>query len=111
RMIHHCYREVPYYTDLFRRLNLPPDDIQVPREFARLPSMDKPTVRDNFDKLIARKHRNFLCREGMTSGTTGLPGRFVRDFNSINFENASVWRHWHSHGDHGKRRVSLRGGI
>ncbi len=111
RMVRHCYRHVPYYTDLFRKLNLGPEDIRSQADLARLPLLDKKTVKANFDKLVAKNRRNFLCHTAMTSGSTGTPGKFIRDFNAINFENAAVWRHWHNAGDDGKKRITVRGDI
>ena len=111
KMIRHCHQNIPYYRDLFTELQLQPDDIQTVEDLRKLPLMDKKTVRANFDKLIDKKRKNLLCKVGMTSGTTGSPARFLRDYNSINFEHAAAWRQWHNAGDTGKKRVSMRGGI
>jgi len=110
-MIRHCAENVPYYQDLFRELKLKPDDILSPADLVKLPILDKQTVNQNFDKLIVKNRRNFLCQLAKTSGTTGSPGKFWRDYNSINLENAAVWRQWHNSGDFGKRRISFRGQI
>lgn len=111
KMIHHCYFNVPYYRDLFRSLKLNPQCFQTVDDLQKIPPMDKNTVIENFDKLVAWKRKNLLCRLGSTSGSTGSPAVFFRDFGSINFENAVVWRHWRQAGDFGKKRVTLRGEI
>lgn len=111
RMVQHCYHHVPYYRDLFFSLNLRPEDICTKLDLQKLPFLDKQTVNENYDKLISKKHQNFLCHIGSTSGSTGTPARFLRDYNAINFENAAVWRHWRNAGDYGKTRVTLRGDI
>ncbi len=111
KMVYHCYRNIPYYQDLFRALKLSPNDIQTGADLQKLPLLDKKTVQENYDKLISKKHHNFLCSMGTTSGSTGMPGRFIRDYDGINFEHAVVWRHWQKAGDSGKRRISLRGEI
>jgi phenylacetate-CoA ligase len=111
RMIYHCYNHVPYYQEIFRNLGIKPEDITTPSDLIKLPVLDKKMVNENFDKLIAKRYKNFLCRTSLTSGTSGSPGKFLRDFNSINFEHAATWRHWKGAGDLGKKRVSLRGGI
>lgn len=110
-MIHHCYHHVPYYHELFQQLKLAPEDFKTRDDLQKLPILDKKTVKENFDKFLSRKHYNFLCNVGTTSGTTGMPSKFVRDYDAINFEHAVVWRHWQNAGDHGKKRVSLRGDI
>jgi len=108
-MIRHCVENVPYYRELFQQLKLGVDDVQTPADLVKLPVLDKQTVNQNFDRLIARNRKNWLCQVAKTSGTTGSPAQFIRDFNSINFENAAIWREWRRAGDYGKRRVSLRG--
>jgi phenylacetate-CoA ligase len=111
QMVRHCVANVPYYTDLFRRLHLDAEDVRSAADLRKLPFLDSKGVRENFDALISHKHRNWLCQSGTTSGTTGLPGRFLRDFDAINFEHAALWRMWRAAGDTGKRRISLRGDI
>lgn len=111
RMVQHCVNNVPYYRELFRRLRLTPEDIQTTEDLRHLPVMDKHTVRENFDRLIARGHQNLLCRMGSTSGSTGTPGKFLRDYQAINFENAAAWRHWRAAGDNGLKRLTVRGDV
>lgn len=111
QVVQHCTRHVPYYADLFKRLRLSADDIRTQDDLRKLPFLDSQGVRDNFDALVSRRHRNWLCQQGTTSGTTGKPGRFLRDFDAINFEHAAIWRQWRDAGDTGKRRISLRGEI
>lgn len=110
-MIRHCYAHVPYYRDLFNKLKLKPESIQTAADLEQLPLLDKRTINENYDKLIAGKHRYLLCRAASTSGSTGTPTKLLRDFKSINFEHAAVWRHLRNAGDDGKKRATLRGDI
>ncbi len=111
KMVRHCNKNVPYYRDLFRELKIRPDDIRTLQDLSKLPLIDKKTVQGNLDRFISRRHYNFLCNVGSTSGSTGTPGKFIRDFDAINFEHAVVWRQWQNAGDSGKKRISLRGDI
>jgi phenylacetate-CoA ligase len=111
RIVHHCYENIPYYTDLFNRLKLKPEDIQTRTDLEKLPFLDKHIAAQNYDKLIDVRRKNPLCHVGQTSGSTGTPGRFLRDYDVINFEHAAVWRHWMKAGDYGKKRVTIRGDI
>ncbi len=111
KMIRHCYDNVPYYREMFHSLGLKPQGIQTAEDLKLLPLLDKRTVQADLEKFISKKHYNVLCSEGKTSGSTGMPGKFIRDFDSINFEHACVWRYWQNAGDHGRRRISLRGDI
>jgi phenylacetate-CoA ligase len=110
-MVRHCYANVPYYRDLFDGLKLKPDVIRTVADLDKLPLLEKSTINANYDKLISPKNRNILCRAGSTSGSSGTPTKLLRDFESINFERAAVWRHWRQAGDNGKRRITVRGDI
>lgn len=108
KLIKHCYKNVPYYRELFDSLNLKPKDIQTKEDLKKLPYLDKYKVKENYDKLIAKTAIRPLCYVGTTGGTTGTPGKFLRDYYSINFENAVGQRFYQSFGDNGLRRVTLR---
>lgn len=110
-IVHQAYQHIPYYRDLFRQLKLTPDSIRCKADLEKLPFLTKELVVANFDKLVSSRKRNFLCKVAQTSGTTGSPAKFVRSFDSINFENAMVWRQWKAAGDLGKRRITLRGEV
>jgi phenylacetate-CoA ligase len=73
--------------------------------------IDKHVVQADIEKFTSKKHYNVLCNVGKTSGSTGTPGKFIRDFDSINFEHACVWRNWKNGGDDGKKRLTLRGDV
>jgi len=111
KLIHHCYKNVPYYIDLFRELNLKPDDITIKEDLKKLPFLDKHIVRNNYDKLIAKNKSKLFCNIGQTSGTTGTPLNLYRDYSSINFENAVIQRHYASAASLGLKKIILRGQI
>lgn len=111
KMVRHCYEHVPYYQETFQQLGLTPADVQTREDLHKLPIIDKKTVQADIQRFVSKKHVNMLCNVGKTSGSTGMPGKFIRDFDAINFEHACVWRYWQQAGDNGKRRLSLRGDI
>jgi phenylacetate-CoA ligase len=111
KIIHHCYDNVPFYTDLFRELSLTPGDIKSKEDLVKLPFIDKYTVKNNFDKFIAKNRSKLFRTVSHTSGSSGTPAKFLRDYYSINFENAALWRLWKNAGDTGLRRITLRGDI
>jgi len=110
-LINHSYRNVPYYTDLFNKLNIDPEDIKTKEDLEKIPYLDKSIVNENFDKLIAKNANKFMCRIATTSGSTGTPAKFLRDLYSINYENAVVWRLWKNAGDTGLKRITLKGPV
>ena len=111
KLIIHCYRNVPYYTDLFKKLHLTPEDIQTKEDLLKLPYLTKEDVRKNEDKLLAKNKLKLLANKVGTSGTTGTPLKLVRDYTSINFENAFLWRFYRHCGDNGLKRITLRGTV
>ena len=111
KLVRHCYKNVPYYTELFKQLNLKPEDIQKKEDLKKLPYLDKHIVRENFDKLVARNKSKRLCNIGKTSGTTGTPLNIYRDYHSINFENAAIYRHYNNVVDFSQKKITLRGQV
>ena len=111
RLIRHCYENVPFYRELFDSLKLTPDDIRTGEDLKKLPFIDKKTIRNNFDKFIARNMNKALAVKAETSGSTGEPALFLRDYRSVNFENAVLWRFRRAAGGNNTRKLVLRGDI
>lgn len=111
KMIVYCYRYVPYYRNLFKKLHLKPEDIRTRDDLKKLPYLDKQILKDQYKQLKSRSLRGFIHTTGRTSGTSGIPATTLRDYYSINFENAALWRFWGNAGDNGSKRVTLRGEI
>jgi phenylacetate-CoA ligase len=83
KMIHYCYDNVPYYTDLFNRLGLKHNDFQTLQDLRKIPVLDKHIVKANYEKLIAKNIPKVFCKTAHTSGTTGMPSTFLRDYHSM----------------------------
>jgi phenylacetate-CoA ligase len=67
-LLQYAYRNVPYYQQIFRDVELEPQDIKTPEDFRRLPYLTKNIIRKYKDDLIAPGQR---LRSGSTSGSTG----------------------------------------
>ncbi len=111
KLVKHCYKNVPFYRELFDRLKLTPEDIKTKEDLKKLPLIDKKTVRNNFDKFLARNMTRYLAARAETSGSTGEPALFLRDHYSINFENAALWRFRRVAGGNNVRKIILRGDV
>jgi phenylacetate-CoA ligase len=85
---------VPYYRDLFRCLGATPDDFRELSDLARLPVLEKLTVRDNFDQFLNPHHPRRNIFEDHTSGSTGLPLRFYVTAEQKAYEMAYSIRFW-----------------
>lgn len=110
-VIAEAYANIPFYRRMFEEHGLKPKDIQSEQDLRRLPLMDKGTVKEHFSEMINPRKKRFAIK-GQTSGTTGSPGIFLRDMDSILAENALVWRHYRWGGkSFESRRVTLRGDL
>src|SRR5437870_3893440 len=52
-LLRHACQTVPYYRSIFDEAGLQPEAISSPADFARLPILDKATVRAQRDRLIS----------------------------------------------------------
>jgi len=78
-ILRYAYDNVPYYSEVLKKIHFIPEDIESIRELRKLPILTKKDIVNNFDKLISRKankkHLNLL----KTSGSTGESTQFYRD--------------------------------
>lgn len=111
RLIRHSVENVPYYQEMFKSLGLTPEDIKTKEDLKKLPYIDKKIVRSNFDSFLARNMNRVISARAETSGSTGEPALFLRDYYSINFENAALWRFRRQAGGNNVRKIVLRGDV
>jgi phenylacetate-CoA ligase len=78
RLVDHAYAQVPLYRRLWDAHDVRPQDIRSLEDLARLPLLDKPTLRAAYpdDALAANADRRQLVRYA-SSGSTGEPLQFV----------------------------------
>ena len=111
RLIEHCWREVPYYQRQWKALGITPSDIASPADFARLPSLDKSAIRENFEDLHAPSMRSQLMYKA-TGGSTGEPLRFGYTRESYERRIAVMFRGYAWAGARiGRRTLFLWGGA
>lgn len=110
RLIRHCWDQVPYYRERWQPLGINgPDDIASPADYARLPVLQKPEIRANFDKFVARDHQGGLLYK-TTGGSTGEPLRFGYTRESYERRLSIMWRGYGWSGAHlGQRTAYLWG--
>ncbi|MDD3050185.1 MAG: glycosyltransferase [Candidatus Cloacimonetes bacterium] len=113
RLVKHCYENVPYYTKLFKDLNLTPDDFQIKEDLKKIPILTKRDILDNYDDFISRDSESSDILNIFTSGSTGSPFKLVstKYLNNV-LEKAFVWRHWNWAGYYpGDKELCIRGRI
>lgn len=93
-LIHHAYNYVPYYHNLFKKLNLRPDDIRTKDDLSKLPFLTKDIIRKNLRQLLAVNISKLKIIEAHSSGTTGEPLKYYIDKNSYSAGWAQTFRSW-----------------
>ena len=96
-LLRFCAQEVPYYASIFRQAGLKAQDISSDNArqcLSRLPLLDKDTVREQSDTLVARHVARFNPKPITTSGTTGTPLTVYWDRDSNVMEFCSIQRFW-----------------
>lgn len=110
KLVHHCYRSVPYYTKLFDKLGLKPDDIQCRKDLEKLPILTKQTIRDNYDDMFSTGIKPSRLIKSSTGGSTGTPLQFCKDAQEWSGQKAATLRAWEWYGLHlGDKIFSLGG--
>lgn len=75
-LLRHCAADVPYYRELFGKIGLRKEDIDLNNAFRclkEIPVLDKDTFRVNSDLFLARNAGRHHPKPVTTSGTTGTP--------------------------------------
>ena len=78
-IIEYSNKYVPYYYDLFNRINFRPDDFKSIKDIKRIPYLTKDIIRNNQEKLISRVFPKKFIKTVQTGGTTGVPLDFFLD--------------------------------
>lgn len=110
RLVQHCWEHVPYYREQWKRLDIAPQDIRGPADYARLPVLTKQEVRENLERLVSPSHREGLLYKN-TGGSTGqaLKVGYTREVYERRM--AVMWRGYGWAGARpGKRTFYLWGG-
>ncbi len=87
----HSYQNVPYYHELFDKVSFDPFSFSDFSQMEKIPFLTRSLIKDNFDKLISREEVKGGYYVGHTGGSSGLPLKFLLDFNSIYKENAFIY--------------------
>lgn len=93
-IINWAYSTVPYYREIFDRLNLKPADIKTVSDLHKLPIIDKETVRKNTMAFVSEKYPLRKATVFHTSGTTGKPLTIFVSQNCYQREYAFRWLHY-----------------
>lgn len=110
RLITHCWQQVPFYRQWWGQAGIESAaDIASREDYARLPLLTKPVIREHFDAMIAPAYRDGMYFK-TTGGSTGEPLRFGYTRESYERRIAVMFRGYGWAGAHlGQRTVYLWG--
>lgn len=93
-LIIHAYNYVPYYTDLFLKLGLKPEDFQTKEDLYKLPILTKSEIKQNKDKFLSKNIRKSNLIFASSSGSTGEPIQFFKTNQSESLLKAALLIAW-----------------
>lgn len=96
KLIHHAYNTVPYYKELFNKLNLEPEDIKSFEDLKKIPPLTKKTVINSFNKLKSKIKYKVI--EISSGGSTGNRITVLKDKRYHEISRAVVLRDLYSIG-------------
>jgi len=112
KLLHHAYKNVPYYRTVFDERGLRPQDIQDFDDLKKLPYLTKDRFKNNFNEIVARNFELRRLSVDHTSGTTGKPLQFYENSYINQIERAFIYHQWSRVGvKPGDPMVQLRGAI
>lgn len=75
-LINFVYRNVPYYSKLFNRIDITPSDINTIEDLERIPILTKQIIKENWQDFIPRNINQIKYINGSTGGSTGIPLKY-----------------------------------
>jgi phenylacetate-CoA ligase len=109
-LVHQAFVHVPFYRRFLDATNIKPEDFTSLDRLALLPTIDKNTLRTCYDDLKADNARAYHPTTRYTSGSTGIPQKFLLDRKNMRFEQAAIWRHFDWAGYHYRERIAIMRG-
>jgi len=98
KLVKHCYDTVPYYTHLFDKLGIKPEQIQTREDLKILPVLTKQIIRENYNDFFSTAVDPKRLRHKSTGGSTGTPLSFCSDSEEWSSWKASTLRAWEWYG-------------
>lgn len=90
-LVDFSYKEVSYYNKLWKKIDFHPIDLKSVDDLSSLPVLTKNIIRENYDELISKSHKNNHIKK-TTGGSTGVPLSLAYTQESYSRRNAVMWR-------------------
>ena len=92
QILEYAYQHVPYYKRLFEEHGLAQSGQIVLDHFDALPTLDKPTIRANFQALTSDEAKRLNTFKNKTGGSTGEPLLVLQDRDGVRMAGGAVLR-------------------
>lgn len=92
KLIRVAASSTPYYQELFRRIGLEPGDVKSWDDFRRIPILRREDVAQNKERLASTTLRRSELLPHATGGSSGVPVRFYRTWESYDWRTACTRR-------------------
>ncbi len=89
-LLRHAQRHVPYYRELFKRIDLNCDNIQSLNILHSIPFLNKAVIRDNYEQLKSDIPAGLA--KFNTGGSSGQPLNFFIGLERVSHDVAAKWR-------------------
>jgi phenylacetate-CoA ligase len=101
-LLNHCYKNVPFYSEMFKTIGITPDDIKSVNDFSKLPELGKHNIRDNYKLLINKCLKEKEITFSATGGSTGTPLKIYKSIKDQEYGYAlryrsNAWCGWELH--------------
>ena len=112
RVLTLAYEKTAFYRESFQKAGFEPGDLKAPEDLQRLPTIDKATVRENWERMLTRPVTDPKVDLVSTGGTSGEPLRFYMSSSRHSPEFAHLTAGWHRVGyQPGDVMAVLRGRV
>lgn len=83
KMLVHCYENVPYYQESFRKVSFYPQELKDEAELSAIPIITRQDILKNSGSMVAKNFAKLKLRKHFTSGTTSSPLMFYEDWYAV----------------------------
>lgn len=77
-MVRHAARNTAFWRERFAALGMTPEDFRTREDLARLPFVDRETLRDNVEAMVPDGQDRGALKYASTGGSSGIPVGFYR---------------------------------
>lgn len=91
-LLKNAYENVPYYSRLFKKALIRPEDIQNQRDCVRIPILTKYDIQNSYNEIISSKIKAGDLIPQCTGGSSGIPINFYHTPVKMDYTRAALQR-------------------